>query len=115
MATFKKKPNIIMQTKRGQTKKKSKIQSKKHKPMEKKKMICDFFHSHHKPNPNTSIPCDPPLAVSDSDMNSDEIKQAFGDACCEIECIPDNEALAELPCNIDAIRPEADDMSDMTQ
>ena len=56
----------------------------------KKWMICDFFHSHCKPNPNTSIPCDPPLAVSDSDMNSDEIKQAFGDACCEIEWIPDN-------------------------
>ncbi len=89
-------------------------------------MICDFFHSHRKPNPNTSIPCDPPLAVSDSDTNSDEIEQAFGDACCEIEWILDNpgeeiervpndKALAEPPCNIDAMGPEADDMSDMTQ
>ena len=40
----------------------------------KKRMICDFFHSHHKPNPDTSIPCDPPLAVSDSDTNINEIK-----------------------------------------
>src|SRR5258707_3362628 len=56
----------------------------------KKQMICDFFHSHHKPNPNTSIPCDPSLAVSNSNTNSNEIKQAFGDACCEIKWILDN-------------------------
>ena len=92
----------------------------------KKQMICNFFHSHHKPDPNASIPCDPPLTVSNSDMNSDEIEQAFGDACCEIECILDNpgeeigqipndKAPAELPHNADAIGSETDDMLDMTQ
>ncbi len=90
MALLQNIPNIIMQPNRGLSRKKSKIQSEKHKPMEKKKMICDFFHSHHKPNPNTSIPCDPPLAVSNSNTNSNEIKQAFGDACCEIKWILDN-------------------------
>src|SRR5260370_5979765 len=119
-------PKCLNQAKWRPIKKKFKDQMKKTQPDGKKQMICDFFHSHHKPNPNTSIPCDPPLAVSNSDTNSDEIEQAFGDACCEIEWIPDNpgeeiervpddEAPAELPCNIDAIGPEADNMSDMTQ
>jgi len=62
-------------------------------------MICDFFHSHHKPNPNTSIPCDPPLAVSNSNMNSDEIEQAFGDACCEIKSNESPMTRLQLSCH----------------
>ena len=82
--------------------------------MEKKRMICNFFHSHHKPNPDTSIPCDPPLAVSDSDTNINEIEWIPDNPGEEVERVPDDEAPTELPRNIDNIGPEADNMSETT-
>ena len=83
----------------------------------KKWMICNFFHSHHKPKPNTFIPCDPPLTVSDSNMNSDEIMKL--NRYLVIPVVKLNESpmtkLHEPACNVNTIRPEPDNMSDMTQ